>query len=122
VVNAVQMGWPGTCSQPQCCLRDWDGTCLEQERTWSGGPAEVPPPAYDPDGDPLELTIVQSGCGSLGGPLTSCPSGSCPAMTASLCEVIGTCAAGYGPLALDITATDSLAGASGTTRIWPTCP
>jgi len=120
VVTVADQVARAACGAISCCLRDEFGDCILYDRPWSGGPLSVPSPAYDPDGDPLDLDVFGEGCGTIGLP-ASCPSGTCPAGTATLCDAVRQCPGDPAALTVTVTASDTLASASGTMVLAPGC-
>lgn len=107
----------GSCTR-ECCAADAYG-CGDYGFTFDGGSAQVATGAVDDDGDPLELSLATADCLTVPAAL-SCPSGGCPAVTASLCPADIAC--GFpAPASVTVTASDGAATGQGTLTLLAAC-
>ena len=109
---------PTGCSV-DCCAWDVDGACLELAPLYTGGSAPLAPGAVDDDGDPLEVGLASADCLTIPAAV-SCPSGGCPAVTATMCTVGPACGLPWSA-SVTVTASDGVATGQGTLSLLPAC-
>jgi hypothetical protein len=82
--------------QGACCEHDpeFPALCLAWRTGNTGGSVSQAPPALDPDGDPLDVTVVASDVAGATPQVSTCSARSCPGVTFTAPQVETTCGGG----------------------------